>query len=133
MRYISVKTVLKRGISCFNLNNKLITKNMQFYNLTLMTKRISVKIMFCYLFLLKVHGKINLIFKWKHFEACDCMFNFYLEQFFRIVRLPFLHLWIEILISLVRREEPGSILGRSCQPSRSEFSVVFSETRVSTG
>ena len=32
-----------------------------------------------------------------------------------------------------RREVPGSFLGRACQPSRSEFSVVFSETRVNTG
>ena len=31
------------------------------------------------------------------------------------------------------REGPGSFLGRVCRPSRSEFSVVFSETRVSTG
>ena len=31
-----------------------------------------------------------------------------------------------------RREVPGSNLGRACRPSRSEFSVVFSETRVST-
>ena len=32
-----------------------------------------------------------------------------------------------------RREVPGSFLGRACRPSRSEFSVVFSETRVNTG
>ena len=32
-----------------------------------------------------------------------------------------------------RREVPGSNLGRGCRPSRSEFSVVFSETRVNTG
>ena len=32
-----------------------------------------------------------------------------------------------------RREVPGSNLGRACRPSRSEFSVVFSETRVNTG
>ena len=31
-----------------------------------------------------------------------------------------------------RREMPGSISGRSCRPSRSEFSLVFSETRVNT-
>ena len=32
-----------------------------------------------------------------------------------------------------RREVPGSIFGRACRPIRSEFSVVFSETRVNTG
>ena len=32
-----------------------------------------------------------------------------------------------------RRKVPGSIPGRACRPSRSEFSVVFSETRVNTG
>ena len=32
-----------------------------------------------------------------------------------------------------RRELPGSNPGRACRPSRSEFSVVFSETRVDTG
>ena len=32
-----------------------------------------------------------------------------------------------------RREVPGSNPGRVCRPSRSEFSVVFSETRVNTG
>ena len=31
-----------------------------------------------------------------------------------------------------RWEVPGSFLGRACRPSRSEFSVVFSETRVNT-
>ena len=32
-----------------------------------------------------------------------------------------------------RWEVPGYIPGRACRPSRSEFSVVFSETRVNTG
>ena len=32
-----------------------------------------------------------------------------------------------------RRLVPGSNPGRACRPSRSEFSVVFSETRVNTG
>ena len=32
-----------------------------------------------------------------------------------------------------RREVPGSNPGRACRPSRSEFPVVFSETRVNTG
>ena len=32
-----------------------------------------------------------------------------------------------------RREMPGSNPGRACRPNRSEFSVVFSETRVNAG
>ena len=32
-----------------------------------------------------------------------------------------------------RWEGPGLNPGRACPPSRSEFSVVFSETRVNTG
>ena len=32
-----------------------------------------------------------------------------------------------------RREVPGSNPGRACRPRRSEFSAVFSETRVNTG
>ena len=32
-----------------------------------------------------------------------------------------------------RRKVTGLNPGRACQPSRSEFSVVFSETRVNTG
>ena len=32
-----------------------------------------------------------------------------------------------------RRKVPGSDPGNACRPSRSEFSVVFSETRVNTG
>ena len=32
-----------------------------------------------------------------------------------------------------RREVPGSNPGRACRPSRSEFSVFFSETRVDMG
>ena len=32
-----------------------------------------------------------------------------------------------------RREVPGSNPGRACRSSRSEFLVVFSETRVNTG
>ena len=32
-----------------------------------------------------------------------------------------------------RRQLPGSILDHACRPSRSEFSLVFSETRVNTG
>ena len=27
----------------------------------------------------------------------------------------------------------GSILGRACRPSRTKFSVIFSETRLNTG
>ena len=32
-----------------------------------------------------------------------------------------------------RREVPGSNPGRACRPSRSEFSVIFSENRLNTG
>ena len=32
-----------------------------------------------------------------------------------------------------RRKVPGSNPSRACRPSRSEFSMVFSETRVNTG
>ena len=32
-----------------------------------------------------------------------------------------------------KREVPCSNPGRACRPSRSEFSVVISETRVNTG
>ena len=32
-----------------------------------------------------------------------------------------------------RREVPGSNHGRACRPSRSEFSVFFSEIRVNAG
>ena len=32
-----------------------------------------------------------------------------------------------------RREEPNSIASRACRLNRSEFSVVFSETRENTG
>ena len=38
-----------------------------------------------------------------------------------------------ITLKTGRREVPGSNRGRACRPSRSEFSVVFSETRVNTG
>ena len=48
----------------------------------------------------------------------------------RAVR-PWSHQWLRSKIG--RREVPGSFLGRACRPSRSEFSVVFSETRVNTG
>ena len=32
-----------------------------------------------------------------------------------------------------RRKVPGLISGRACRPSCSEFSMVFSKTRVNTG
>ena len=35
-------------------------------------------------------------------------------------------------LKISRREVPGSIPSRSYRPSRSEFSVVFSETRIDT-
>ena len=38
-----------------------------------------------------------------------------------------------VTLKTERREVPGSNPGRACRPSRSEFSVVFSETRVNTG
>ena len=41
------------------------------------------------------------------------------------------HQWLRSITG--RREVPDSVLGRTCRPSRSEFSVVFSETRVNTG
>ena len=40
---------------------------------------------------------------------------------------------IAVTLKTGRREVPGSNLGRICRPSRLEFSVVFSETRVNTG
>ena len=55
-------------------------------------------------------------------------------KLFRIpkVEITFLFLWFRsptngwaVLRSTCRREVPGSILGRACRPSRSEFSVVF--------
>ena len=38
-----------------------------------------------------------------------------------------------VTLKTLRREVPGSNPGRSCRPSRSEFSVVFSETPVNPG
>ena len=35
-----------------------------------------------------------------------------------------------VTLKIGRREDPGSNPGHSCRPSHSEFSVVFSETRV---
>ena len=40
---------------------------------------------------------------------------------------------VVLLSKTGRREVPGSIPDRACRPSHSEFSVVFSETRVNTG
>ena len=48
----------------------------------------------------------------------------------RAVR-PWPHQWLRSKTG--RREVTGSFLGRACQPSHSEFSVVFSETRTNTG
>ena len=45
--------------------------------------------------------------------------------------VPWPHQWLRSKTG--RREVPGSFFGRACRPSRSEFSVVFSETRVNTG
>ena len=38
-----------------------------------------------------------------------------------------------VTLEIGRREVPGSSPGRACRPSRSEFSVVFSENRVNMG
>ena len=38
----------------------------------------------------------------------------------------------EVTLKTGRREVTGSNPGRACRPSRSEFSVVFSETRLNT-
>ena len=46
---------------------------------------------------------------------------------------PFLAPEVAALKKTGRREVPGSFLGRASRPSRSEFSVVFSETRENTG
>ena len=44
------------------------------------------------------------------------------------------HQWLSgSALKIGRREVPGSVLGRACQPGRSEFSMVFSETRLKTG
>ena len=41
--------------------------------------------------------------------------------------------WSSSALKTGRRQMPGSILGHACRPSRSEVSVVFSETHVKTG
>ena len=38
-----------------------------------------------------------------------------------------------VMLKTGRRELPGSNPGHACRPNRSEFSMVFSETRVNTG
>ena len=44
------------------------------------------------------------------------------------------HQWlIGSTLKTGRREMQGSIFGRAYRPSRLEFNVVFSETRVTTG
>ena len=44
------------------------------------------------------------------------------------------HQWLSgSALNILRRKVQGSILGRVCRPSRSEFSVFFCETRLSTG
>ena len=44
------------------------------------------------------------------------------------------HLWRSgTILKAGRREVPGSNPNRACRPSRSDFSVVFSETRVNMG
>ena len=52
---------------------------------------------------------------------------------FHTVR-PLLHQWLRgTALKTGRREVPGLFPGRTCRPSRSEFPVVFSETRVNAG
>ena len=52
--------------------------------------------------------------------------------YFNYNKAPLVAEWFCTRIS--RMEVPDSILGRACRPSRpSDFSVVFSETSVSTG
>ena len=41
------------------------------------------------------------------------------------------HQWLRSKIG--RREVSGLFLGRACRPTRSKFSVVFSESRVNMG
>ena len=45
----------------------------------------------------------------------------------------FPHQWFSDTLKTGRRKVPGSIPGRACRPSRSEFSMVFSETSKNTG
>ena len=44
---------------------------------------------------------------------------------------PWLHQWLRSKTG--RQEVPGSFLGRACRRSRSELSMVFSETCINTG
>ena len=39
---------------------------------------------------------------------------------------------VAVTLKTGRREVSGSNRGRACRPSRSEFSMVFSETRINT-
>ena len=44
------------------------------------------------------------------------------------------HQWLSVsALKIGRQEVPGLVLGRACRPNLSEFSVVFSETRVNMG
>ena len=62
-------------------------------------------------------------------------FNFGIVNAHPMEMLPFIGPISGTAVTLKtgRREVPGAIPGRACRPSRSEFSVVFSETRVNTG
>ena len=60
-------------------------------------------------------------------------FEFRVRYGFQTVR-PWPHQWLtDSALKIGRREVPDSILGRACRPTRSEFPVVFSETRLNTG
>ena len=51
-----------------------------------------------------------------------------------IIIIEYPHQWRSgSMLKAGRQEMQCSIPGRFCQPSRSEFSVVFSNTRVNTG
>ena len=57
--------------------------------------------------------------------------NIFISAIFKIIMGP--TSGTAVTLKTGRREGPGSNPGRACRPSRSEFSVVFSETRVNTG
>ena len=56
----------------------------------------------------------------------------------KYIKIQSILLWgptsgIAVTLKIGRRGVTGSNPGRACQPSRSEFFVVFSETRVDAG
>ena len=80
----------------------------------------------CVMFVLK---KIIVIYF--HFYIFVLIFSQQHEAKFLVVQL---HQWpSSFAFKASKWEVLDSILGRACRPSCSEFSVVFSETRVNTG